>query len=122
MWYPVKLAEEAGGVHKILKLPGCCGSCSAVRSLGWSAAVHRKNNACDSHNSSAVVLHHSICIKLHNAAIHFTFFCSYYVAENLAGIKISKMSLANFISEILSHPVPVASCNRLVLQLKWLRV
>ena len=76
MRYPVKLAEEAGGVHETLKLPGSCGSCSAVRSVGLTAAVHKKNNACDSHNSSAAALHHLICIKLRNAATHLTFFCS----------------------------------------------
>ena len=103
MRYPVKLAKEAVGVHETLKLPGSCGSCSAVMSVGLTAAVHRKNNACDSHKSSAVALH-SICIKLHNAATHLTFFCSYCVVENLAGIKISKKEF----SEILSHPVPVA--------------
>ena len=41
MRYPVKLAEEAGGVHDTLKLPGSCGSCSAVRPVGLSAAVHK---------------------------------------------------------------------------------
>ena len=104
MRYPVKLAEEAVGVHETLKLPGSCGSCSAVMSVGLTAAVHRKNNACDSHKPSAVALHHSICIKLHNAATHLTFFCSYCVAENLAGIKFSKKEFL----EMLSHPVPVA--------------
>ena len=39
MWYPVKLAKEAGGVHETLKLPGSRSGCSTVRSLGWSAAV-----------------------------------------------------------------------------------
>ena len=44
MQYPVKLAEEAGGVHDTLKLPGPCGSISAVRSEGLSAAVQIINN------------------------------------------------------------------------------
>ena len=49
MRYPVKLAEEAGGVHETLKLPGSCGSCSAVRPVGWSAAAC-KTNKCSVHN------------------------------------------------------------------------
>ena len=63
MWYPVKLVKEAGGVHETLKLPGSCGSCSAVRPVGLSAAVYKGNNTRDNHNPSCGVsqqldLHH----------------------------------------------------------------
>ena len=62
MRYPVRLAEEAGGVHETLKLPGSCGSRSAVRPEGFSAAVHKNKNiqsyncSCDIQQSSPFIL------------------------------------------------------------------
>ena len=41
MRYPVKLEEKAGGLHKTLKPPESSCSRSAMRSVGWSTAVHR---------------------------------------------------------------------------------